>query len=100
MAEAHNGDKTEKASPHKLREALTYADDVTALRRGEVVLSAAAAAVTVDGLVEATASLPLGAVRTTETHILGHRDVPKAIESLRRHARRCVPSNWMPDCPR
>jgi exopolyphosphatase/guanosine-5'-triphosphate,3'-diphosphate pyrophosphatase len=42
----------------------------------------------VDGLVEATASLPLGAVRTTETHIAGHRDVPKAIDSLRRHARR------------
>lgn len=42
----------------------------------------------VDGLVEATASLPLGAVRTTETHIAGQRDVPKAIGSLRRHARR------------
>jgi exopolyphosphatase/guanosine-5'-triphosphate,3'-diphosphate pyrophosphatase len=42
----------------------------------------------VDGLVETTASLPLGAVRTTETHMAGQRDVPKAIAALRRHARR------------
>ena len=38
---------------HKLREALTYADEVTALRRGAVVLSAPVQAVTADGLVAA-----------------------------------------------
>lgn len=42
----------------------------------------------VDGLMEATASLPLGAVRTTDTHIIGAKDLPKAVASLRRHARR------------
>jgi exopolyphosphatase/guanosine-5'-triphosphate,3'-diphosphate pyrophosphatase len=42
----------------------------------------------VDGLMETTASLPLGAVRTTETHLTGYKDIPKAVASLRRHARR------------
>lgn len=42
----------------------------------------------VDGLVELTLSLPLGAVRLTELHLLGERAHHKEIAALRAHIRR------------
>ena len=42
----------------------------------------------VDGLVELTLSLPLGAVRLTETHLPGEREPRREIARLRRHVRR------------
>ncbi|MBA3345832.1 MAG: Ppx/GppA family phosphatase [Gemmatimonadales bacterium] len=42
----------------------------------------------VDGLVELTLSLPLGAVRLTELHVLGERADHKEIAALRAHIRR------------
>lgn len=44
----------------------------------------------VDGLVELTASLPLGAVRTTESHLPGERDLRREVELLRAHARKLL----------
>ena len=42
----------------------------------------------VDGLVELTLSLPLGAVRLTETHLLGRRDARREVTTLRTQVRR------------
>ena len=42
----------------------------------------------VDGLVELTRSLPLGAVRLTETYLLGKRDARREVTSLRTQIRR------------
>ena len=42
----------------------------------------------VDGLVELTVSLPLGAVRLTELHLPGERSSHKEIERLRTHVRK------------
>jgi exopolyphosphatase/guanosine-5'-triphosphate,3'-diphosphate pyrophosphatase len=42
----------------------------------------------VDGLVELTVSLPLGAVRLTELHLPGERAVHKEIDQLRTHVRK------------
>jgi exopolyphosphatase/guanosine-5'-triphosphate,3'-diphosphate pyrophosphatase len=42
----------------------------------------------VDGLVELTVSLPLGAVRLTELHLPGERAVHKEIDQLRVHVRK------------
>jgi len=42
----------------------------------------------IDGLVELTRSLPLGAVRLTELHLQGKRDARRAIEMLRVQVRR------------
>jgi len=42
----------------------------------------------VDGLVELTRSLPLGAVRLTETHLAGKRDSRREVASLRSEIRR------------
>ncbi len=44
----------------------------------------------VDGLVEATRSLPLGAVRLTETHLAGRKDPRKAVADLRKDVRRLL----------
>ena len=41
----------------------------------------------VDGLVEVTASLPLGAVRLTEAHLAEKQDMRKAVAALRRSVR-------------
>ena len=41
----------------------------------------------VDGLVEVTTSLPLGAVRLTEAHLNGRTDTRKAVTTLRRSVR-------------
>ncbi len=45
---------------------------------------------TVDGLVESTISLPLGAVRLTESHLSGRKDPRKEVEALRKHIRRIL----------
>jgi exopolyphosphatase/guanosine-5'-triphosphate,3'-diphosphate pyrophosphatase len=42
----------------------------------------------IDGLVELTCSLPLGAVRLTELHLQGKRDARRAIELLRTQVRK------------
>lgn len=42
----------------------------------------------VDGLVELSCSLPLGAVRLTETHLSGSREIPREIAVLRSYVRR------------
>jgi exopolyphosphatase/guanosine-5'-triphosphate,3'-diphosphate pyrophosphatase len=42
----------------------------------------------VDGLVELTESLPLGAVRLTETHLTDPKEPRRAVEKLRAHVRR------------
>ena len=42
----------------------------------------------VDGLVELTLSLPLGAVRLTETHLVGRRDARREVTTLRTQVRR------------
>lgn len=42
----------------------------------------------VDGLVELTQSLPLGAVRVTELHLPGERSARKEVESLREYVRK------------
>ena len=42
----------------------------------------------VDGLVELTVSLPLGAVRLTELHLPGDRGTHKEVERLREHVRK------------
>ncbi|HUR96117.1 MAG TPA: Ppx/GppA phosphatase family protein [Gemmatimonadales bacterium] len=42
----------------------------------------------VDGLVELTVSLPLGAVRLTELHLPGHRGIHKEIDQLRSYVRK------------
>jgi exopolyphosphatase / guanosine-5'-triphosphate,3'-diphosphate pyrophosphatase len=42
----------------------------------------------VDGLVELTLSLPLGAVRLTELYLPGRKDLRREVESLRRQLRR------------
>jgi exopolyphosphatase/guanosine-5'-triphosphate,3'-diphosphate pyrophosphatase len=42
----------------------------------------------VDGLVELTLSLPLGAVRLTETHLLGRRDPRREVTTLRTQVRK------------
>lgn len=44
----------------------------------------------VDGLVESTVSLPLGAVRLTETHLSGRKDPRKEVEIVRRHVRKVL----------
>ena len=44
----------------------------------------------VDGLVESLCSLPLGAVRVTETHLGGRRDARREVEALRRHVRKVL----------
>ena len=44
----------------------------------------------VDGLVEVTTSLPLGAVRLTESHLPGKRDPQKEVAALRRHVRQVL----------
>jgi exopolyphosphatase / guanosine-5'-triphosphate,3'-diphosphate pyrophosphatase len=44
----------------------------------------------VDGLVELTRSLPLGAVRLTETHLSGRRDVRRELAALRAQIRRAL----------
>ena len=41
----------------------------------------------VDGLIEVTRSLPLGAVRLTETHLNGRKDPRKAVAALRKSVR-------------
>jgi exopolyphosphatase/guanosine-5'-triphosphate,3'-diphosphate pyrophosphatase len=42
----------------------------------------------VDGLVELTLSLPLGAVRLTELHLTGERTVQREVAQLRKHIRK------------
>ncbi|HTC24388.1 MAG TPA: Ppx/GppA phosphatase family protein [Gemmatimonadales bacterium] len=42
----------------------------------------------VDGLIELTLSLPLGAVRLTETHLLGRRDARREVATLRAQVRK------------
>ncbi len=44
----------------------------------------------VDGLVESLCSLPLGAVRLTETHLSGRKDPRREVEALRRHVRKVL----------
>lgn len=44
----------------------------------------------VDGLVELTRSLPLGAVRLTETHLTGRREVRRELTALRAQIRRAL----------
>lgn len=44
----------------------------------------------VDGLVEVTTSLPLGAVRLTESHLTGRRETRKEVAALRRHVRKVL----------
>jgi exopolyphosphatase / guanosine-5'-triphosphate,3'-diphosphate pyrophosphatase len=44
----------------------------------------------VDGLVESTISLPLGAVRLTESHLSGRKDPRKEVESVRKDIRRML----------
>lgn len=44
----------------------------------------------VDGLVEVTTSLPLGAVRLSESHLTGARDPHKEVATLRRHVRQVL----------
>lgn len=45
---------------------------------------------TVDGLVEVTTSLPLGAVRLTESHLPGERETRKEVAELRAHVRKVL----------
>ena len=42
----------------------------------------------VDGLVELTLSLPLGAVRLTELYLPGDRDIQRELAGLRKHIRK------------
>jgi len=44
----------------------------------------------VDGLVESTVSMPLGAVRLTETHLGRGKDVRREVASLRKHVRKVL----------
>ena len=50
----------------------------------------------VDGLVELTLSLPLGAVRLTEMHLVGKRDPRREVASLRTQVRRQLKKTFRP----